>query len=255
MDIAILLAAIAALIVIERLPLARFEPLPVLRRYFGTDVFYLLTSGVALSLLAQHLAVRFLQPEGAFAANAALFTCSLVLFDLGGYMSHRLLHRFDFLWEVHKVHHSSLRLDWLATFRGHLIEHAIRQLFSPVMLIALGVPLTVVGLTAAVHGAWAAFAHSNFGPRLRALDFLFITPRLHRVHHVAVSCERNFGVMFTIWDRLAGTLSTSAEAGGVIGVPDEIDTYPQNWTAQLVEPLRRWRRRLDPALLGSVSSR
>jgi sterol desaturase/sphingolipid hydroxylase (fatty acid hydroxylase superfamily) len=62
------------------------------------------------------------------------------------------------------------------------------------------------------------------------------------VHHVAASCERNFGVMLTIWDRLAGTLSTATESGGVIGVPDEIDTYPQTWTAQLLEPFRRWRR-------------
>jgi sterol desaturase/sphingolipid hydroxylase (fatty acid hydroxylase superfamily) len=254
MDIAILLVAIAALIVIERLPLARFEALPVRRRHFGTDLVYLLTSGIALSMLAQSLSVRFLAPAGTFATSAALLACSILLFDLGGYVSHRLLHRFDFLWEVHKVHHSSRKLDWLATFRGHLLEHAIRQLFSPVLLIVLGVPLTIVGLTAAVHGAWAAFAHSNFGPRLRALDFLFITPRLHRVHHVAASCERNFGVMFTIWDRLAGTLSTSTEAGGVIGVPDEIDTYPQKWTAQLVEPFRRRRRRLAPALLGSASA-
>jgi sterol desaturase/sphingolipid hydroxylase (fatty acid hydroxylase superfamily) len=240
MDIAILLGTIAVLLVVERLPAARFERLPVLRGYAGTDIFYLLTSGVGLSFLAQNLASRFVAPTSTFTTSAALVASSFMLFDLGAYVSHRLLHRFEFLWEVHKVHHSIRKLDWLATFRGHLIEHALRQLFSPILLIALGVPLAMVGLTAAVHGAWSAFVHSNFGARLRFLDGFLITPRLHRVHHVADSCERNFGVMFSIWDRLAGTLSTEAEAGGVIGVPDEIDTYPQTWMRQLIEPLRRW---------------
>lgn len=241
MDILILLITIVGLLVVERLPMARFEALPVLRLHAGSDVVYVLTSGIALSLVAQNLAVRFLAPASGFAVGAALLAWSVVLFDLGAYVAHRLLHHFDFLWEIHKVHHSSRKLDWLATFRGHLLEHVVRQLFSPVLLIVLGVPLTIVGLTAAVHGAWAAFGHSNFGPRLRTLDRFLITPRLHRVHHIAESCERNFGVMLTIWDRLAGTFSVETEAAGVLGVPNEIDSYPQTWTKQLVEPLRRWR--------------
>jgi sterol desaturase/sphingolipid hydroxylase (fatty acid hydroxylase superfamily) len=100
------------------------------------------------------------------------------------------------------------------------------------------VPLPLVGLTAAVHGAWSAFVHSNFVPRLGFFDPILITPRLHRVHHVATSCERNFGVVFSIWDRVSGTLSTETEAGGDLGVPEEIETYPQTWTAQLLEPFR-----------------
>ena len=240
MDMLILLSTIGVLLVVERSPWFRFEALPVLRRYASTDFFYLLTSGIALSLAAQSLATRFVAPESTFARSAALFACSLVLFDLGSYVAHRLLHRVEFLWEIHKVHHSSRKLDWLATFRGHLAEHALRQLLSPVLLIALGVPLPTVGVTAAVHGAWSAFAHSNFGPRLRFLDLLLITPRLHRLHHLATRCEQNFGVGLSVWDRLAGTLSTDTAGDAVIGVPGEIDSYPQTWAAQLVEPFRRW---------------
>jgi len=239
MEITILAAAIVVLLVIERLPALRFTPLPVRRPHAGSDFFYLLTSGVALSLIAQRLAIRFAAPQHPFATGLALAGCSLVLFDLGSYLSHRLLHRLAFLWEVHKVHHSSRNLDWLATFRGHLVEHSIRQLLSPVFLIALGMPLTVVGLTAAIHGAWSAFSHANFAPRLRYLDWLLVTPRLHRLHHHVDSCEKNFGVMLSLWDRIAGTLTT-APASGPLGVPDEVDTYPQTWARQLVEPFRRW---------------
>jgi sterol desaturase/sphingolipid hydroxylase (fatty acid hydroxylase superfamily) len=254
MDILILASTMAVLIVFERAQSLRFEALPVLRRYAATDVFYLLTSGIALSLAAQSLAVRFVAPASGFAVTSGLAVASFILFDLGAYVSHRFLHRFDILWKVHKVHHSSHHLDWLATFRGHLAEHAIRQLFSPVLLIALGVPLVIVGLTAAVHGAWSAFVHSNFGPRLRFLDPIVITPRLHRVHHVAASCERNFGVVFSIWDRLAGTLSTATEGDGILGVPGEVDTYPQTWTVQLWEPFRRRRSRSPVASIASVAA-
>jgi sterol desaturase/sphingolipid hydroxylase (fatty acid hydroxylase superfamily) len=245
----ILFTAIAVLVLIERVPAARFEALPVRRRYAGTDVIYLFTSGLALSFAARELAARYLAPASGFAATAALLGCSLVLFDLGAYAAHRLLHRFDFLWELHKIHHSSRVLDWLATFRGHIAEHVLRQLLSPVLLIAVGVPLSIVGLTAAINGAWAAFVHSNIRLRLRFLDPLFITPRLHRLHHTAANCERNFSAMFSIWDRLSGTLETDAEGQcGPLGVPGEEDTYPQTWGVQLVEPIRR--RRPQPGDRG-----
>jgi sterol desaturase/sphingolipid hydroxylase (fatty acid hydroxylase superfamily) len=241
MDVLILLAAIAFLLIAERLPRFRFEALPLWRRYAGTDVFYLLTSGVALSLAAQGLAT-------------GLLAASFILFDLGAYVSHRLLHRFDALWNVHKVHHSSRALDWLATFRGHLAEHTIRQLFSPVLLIAVGVPLSVVGLAAAAHGAWSAFVHSNFGPRLRFLDWILITPRLHRVHHVAATCQANFGVVFSIWDRLAGTLTTATDSDAALGVPGEIETYPQTWLPQLLQPFRR-QENAEPVGAAAVCDR
>jgi sterol desaturase/sphingolipid hydroxylase (fatty acid hydroxylase superfamily) len=255
MERLILLAAVLALLVLERFSWFRFELLPLRRRFAGSDLIYLLTSGVGLSLLAQNLAIRFLAPASTFGDTAALVIASFVLFDLGSYVSHRLLHRFEFLWEVHKVHHSSRHLDWLATFRGHLLEHALRQVFSPVLLIALGIPLSIVAACAAVHGAWSVFVHSNFGARLRFLDPILITPRLHRLHHVATSCEKNFGVGFSIWDRLAGTLTTAVDIVSPLGVPGELDAYPQTWTAQLIEPFRRWRlsARSAAAAGGAIS--
>lgn len=252
MEVLILLAAVSLLLVLERVPHLRFLPLPVARPYAGTDLVYLLTSGIALSFAARGLGGQFLAPATSFTFSAALVVCTFVLYDFGAYVSHRLLHRIDALWELHKVHHSSRELDWLATFRGHILEHVIRQALSPLFLIAAGVPIAVVGVTGAAHAAWAAFGHSNFRPRIRFLDWLLITPRLHRAHHVAAACERNFGTVLSVWDRLAGTLQTDTEASaGPLGVPAEIETYPQTWSVQLVEPLRRWRR--QPTAYGGFT--
>jgi hypothetical protein len=43
--------------------------------------------------------------------------------------------------------------------------------------------------------------------------------------------------MLTVWDRLRGTLISAEPAAHQFGVPGELDSYPQDWLRQLVEPL------------------
>jgi lathosterol oxidase len=71
---------------------------------------------------------------------------ALVAIDLGNYLAHILLHRYGALWEFHKVHHSSRTLDWLATFRSHIVEQALRRLIAPALLIIAGFPIKAVVL-------------------------------------------------------------------------------------------------------------
>jgi sterol desaturase/sphingolipid hydroxylase (fatty acid hydroxylase superfamily) len=96
-----------------------------------------------------------------------------------------------------------------------------------------------VAIASAVHAGWAAFGHSNFGRGLRFLEPVLITPRLHRLHHVPATSETNLGSIFSIWDRLRGTLTLDPNAPlEPLGVAGEIDTYPQTWAGQFVEPMR-----------------
>lgn len=46
----------------------------------------------------------------------------------------------------------------------------------------------------------------------RILGWVFVTPRLHRLHHSAeqVETDSNYGTMFSVWDRLFGTFRASA---------------------------------------------
>ena len=50
---------------------------------------------------------------------------ALLGLDVGNYFAHYCLHRFDVLWQFHKTHHSSRKLDWLATFRSHIGEQGV----------------------------------------------------------------------------------------------------------------------------------
>jgi lathosterol oxidase len=239
---------LAAIALAERSPALRVGRQPFLRRGFGTDLFYLATGGVALGLGIRHLALRLVEAGGgaqpAWGALAAPLAVALaiVLYDLGAYATHLLLHRVDALWRVHEVHHSSPTLDWLATFRAHAAEHALRHLASPALLLVAGFPVATVAVASAVYTAWAAFIHANIGLELRFLEPLLVTPRLHRLHHVPGTSGGNLGTIFSCWDRLRGTLVTDPAAALVpLGVPGREASYPQTWLSQLVEPFRGMR--------------
>ena len=245
MDAPVLAFGLFTIMLAERTRRLQFAQLPVLRPYVATDLVYLGSSAIPLALWLRQVGVELnasfgsLVPEMASLSAPVTLLSAIVLYDLGGYFSHWLLHRSAVLWRFHKVHHSSRTLDWLATFRGHIFEHALRHLVSTVALVVIGLPVWSVAAAAVVYTLAAALGHSNLNVDLRFIEKIFITPRLHRLHHAVGTSDRNLGTIFSIWDRLRGLL---ADDPGLevepLGVPSEVDTYPQSWLPQLLEPLR-----------------
>lgn len=249
---AVLIAAI------ERAPQLRFAALSFFRPLFASDLVYLGTGFLAGTSVSLAYILAASAALGAFGAprleslDLPLWTnipLALVALDLGNYSAHWLLHRFDPLWEVHKVHHSIRALDWLATFRSHLLEQTLRRLLAPIGLILLGVPVAAVATAGAIFNGWAILNHSNLAIDLRFLEPVFVTPRLHRSHHAAATTHYNLGTVFSIWDRLRGTLiAQDLTKSTLLGVPGEVESYPQGWGRQLLEPL--WR--IFPGMRGGV---
>jgi sterol desaturase/sphingolipid hydroxylase (fatty acid hydroxylase superfamily) len=54
---------------------------------------------------------------------------------------------------------------------------------------------------------WQLWIHNEWMGRLGVLEYIFVTPAHHRVHHSLRSehLDRNFGGIFIVWDRLFGT--------------------------------------------------
>ena len=74
----------------------------------------------------------------------------------------------------------------------------------------------------------------------------YAVAHVHRLHHVHWQGEGdvNFGLFFTLWDRLLGTYQnepTRAPAAGDIGVQDFPD-FPQDYVAQVLLPFATGRR-------------
>jgi len=235
---------------LERLPGLRFRTAPFFRSFFASDVFYLLTGYVA----GTSLTIAFIVSASAALGSLGVPRLSalqlplwigapvaLIGLDLGNYVAHWGMHRSDTLWEIHKVHHSSRTLDWLATFRSHFLEQTLRRLLAPFALILVGVPIEATLLGASVFNAWAMFIHSNLSLDLRAIESVLVTPRLHRVHHDPATTHKNFGTVLSLWDRLLRDSFITRDVARDVrfGIPDEVTTYPQGWGRQLIEPFRR----------------
>jgi sterol desaturase/sphingolipid hydroxylase (fatty acid hydroxylase superfamily) len=235
---------------LERVPALRFRVLPSPRPCLWTDLAWY---GVAIGATA--ISVYVFRPQLSkleiapishavrSLPLAARFLMGLVVFDFISFAVHVGLHRSDVLWNVHKVHHSTLNLDGFATTRTHMFENLLRFVPGQVVLFLIGMPASVVAPTVAIAAIYAVSNHSNLGADLRWAEAVLVTPRIHRRHHVPATTQNNFGAVFTIWDRLLGTLvrrDTSADER--YGVPGEIDSYPQRFGAAFRHPLTEVRQ-------------
>jgi sterol desaturase/sphingolipid hydroxylase (fatty acid hydroxylase superfamily) len=157
------------------------------------------------------------------------FTLILFLFDdFSRFLLHYLLHKFSFLWEFHKVHHSAKVLTPFTIYRSHPVEN---------YLYACRMALT--------QGAAVGIGYYLFGPTLKMFDilganlfvFLFnfcgsnlrhshiwlswgnkiegwlISPAQHQIHHSDQPKyhHSNFGSALALWDRLFKTHRYASE--------------------------------------------
>ena len=238
---------------LERMPALRFRPLPSPRPYLRTDLAWygIAIGATALSVfvlrpILSRLSIRPIAGTIDGLPLIAKLAIALVVFDFVSFTVHRGLHRYDVLWNIHKVHHSSLHLDGFATTRTHMAENMLRFVPGQAVLFLGGMPATVVAPAVAIAAIYGVSNHSNLGINLRWIEAVLVTPRLHRRHHVPSTTQNNYGVMFTLWDRLSGTLvRLETEPDERYGVPGEIDTYPQTFLPAFRRPLNELRAAED----------
>jgi len=160
--------------------------------------------------------------------------------DLAEYGVHRLFHRLPWLWRFHRIHHSAEALDWLAGSRLHVVDIVLTRGLSFVPLYLLGFAPPALYAYLVFVSFHAVFIHANVRWRLRALEWLVVTPRFHHWHHAteAAAVDKNFAVHLPWLDRLFGTAYLPRDrwpdAYGLGGVP-----VPDGWLRQLVLPFRR----------------
>lgn len=156
---------------------------------------------------------------------AAQFTLAFLLMDLSFYWWHWLNHRVSFLWRFHNVHHIDPDLDVSTGFRFHFGEVAMSALFRVIQVALIGISGPAFATYELVFQINTLFQHSNVRLPIRlerVLNKVFVTPRMHGIHHSQVQGETNsnYSVVFPWWDRLHRTLGLNIpQAEIVIGVP------------------------------------
>ncbi len=154
-----------------------------------------------------------------------------LLLDYTNYLWHVLNHRVPLLWRFHLVHHTDLDLDVTTAVRFHFGEIIGSVFFRGMAVLIVGAsPLTVL-VYEIVFEAATQFHHSNLKLPValeRSLNLLFVTPRMHGIHHSVYRNETdsNYSVIFSWWDRLHRTIHLKVPQQAVtIGVPSYHDPH------------------------------
>ena len=201
---------------------------------------------VALTLLVVliNLAVSFFV-AGMAGKSELPILLGIAALDLSAYVAHVLMHKSAFAWRFHRVHHSENEVDVTTAFRQHPGETLWRVAWQLPPIILLGIPLGVVVLYLTLSTLNAQLEHANLRVPERVdrmLRWLFVTPNMHKVHHSRLQPETdsNYSNIFSLWDRLFGTYTSSAD---VVSLRYGLDGFdePQTFGRLLRLPFMRVR--------------
>lgn len=168
----------------------------------------------------------------------------VLILDFFIYIWHLLTHELPFLWRFHRVHHCDINMDVTTANRFHLGEFLITGLVRLAVIYTFGIGLTAYVLFEILVNLAVQFHHSS----IRVPEWferwwvvLFVPPFLHRIHHSVKIREQNsnYGVIFSFWDRLLGTMKTEVDQESIlIGTKAEREIDSLSFWQLLLMPLK-----------------
>ena len=180
----------------------------------------------------------WLGPLG-IAGYALQFLLLAMIEDFLVYWRHRTEHKV--FWQIHAVHHSPTELH-----AANDIGHPLQIVFG---LLMVSIPLSLVQIDGPATPAIVGFIlllltyyiHSPIDVHFGPLRKLLVDNRFHRIHHSTEPkhFDKNFGVCFSIWDRLFGTAYDPAPDEwpevGLANIP-----APRTIADYVLLPFRKW---------------
>jgi len=163
----------------------------------------------------------------------------VLLGDLLEYWYHRLAHTLPWLWPLHAIHHTPVRLNVLKGPRHHLVYFLGRGLFVWAPLLVLGVPPRLVAWQFAAVVLVGSQAHANIAFRIPIfVHRIFVTPEFHRIHHSIDANEgnSNYSAVFPIWDLLFRS-HTDPRLVEVRQTGIDRDPIPRRFLSELLSPV------------------
>lgn len=150
---------------------------------------------------------------------------AFALGDLCYYWYHRAGHSVAAFWAIHGVHHQSEKFNvGIATRHPWFSDTYSFIFYAPLPM--LGVPPVHFFVAISIISFYALTVHSQVFHRPGL--WLFVTPATHIVHHAKNRryVNKNFGAMFTIWDRIFGThVEVDPADAPIVGSPFGYTTH------------------------------
>jgi len=134
-----------------------------------------------------------------------------IVLDFVQWFTHTLMHRFEFLWRFHKVHHSVKEMGFSAHLRYHWMENVFYKPFKVLVLMLLGgfepEQAYIIHFFAITIGH---LNHANLKLNYGPFRYVFNNPVMHLYHHAYALPERfkkgvNFAISLSIWDYIFKT--------------------------------------------------
>ncbi|MCF6174767.1 MAG: sterol desaturase family protein [Victivallaceae bacterium] len=197
----------------------------ILRPQLWQDMVFLFINGHGFSLLLAYLSYWSIKSVVNFSGWLTLpdphaikiisdlslpvqFVIFFIAKDLLEWLVHNLLHRVNFLWNIHKLHHSIMTMDWIGNFRFHYLEIIVYRSLTWLPLIILGVDQRVILPMAIITTLIGNLNHSNIRISWGPLVYIINSSRMHIWHHDKICHKKygqNFAIVFSLWDWLFGT--------------------------------------------------
>lgn len=161
-----------------------------------------------------------------------------LLADLGRYVQHRLMHRSEWLWRYHALHHSVDKMGVLKNSRSHIVERFFQPICMFGLILLLGAPAEVVFWYIMPNSFLGMLDHSNLDVRIGPLSYIINGPAEHRLHHSRDVKEgnSNFGSALVLWDMVFGTYLNPRPHYSPQQVGIDKDPMPAGFVHQLLDP-------------------
>lgn len=169
----------------------------------------------------------------------------LILFVVKDFIQwniHRLLHRFDWMWQFHKVHHSVEEMGFAAHLRFHWMENVIYRTLEYIPLSMIGFGIQDFLFVHLFTLAWGHFNHANINVPLGGLKYIFNNPQMHIWHHAEHIPNRygvNFGITLSLWDYLFKTNYIPKEGRDEPLGFENLNQFPKTFWSQIIYPFKK----------------
>lgn len=157
------------------------------------------------------------------------FILIFLLSDFLHWFHHYLRHKVPWFWYFHTVHHSQKEMNIFTDNRVHPVEYLVADTIRFIPFLSLAPQYafpTAIGWK--IFSYWyTRLYHANIRTNFGILRYVLVTPQSHRIHHSIEERHRdkNFGVIFSIWDFMFGTQYRKYDEYPETGIPDKEFPY------------------------------
>ena len=159
-----------------------------------------------------------------------VWVACFVLYDAVYYWKHRLGHEVALFWGSHVAHHQSEDFNLGTALRQTSTDFYGFLFYLPFFFI--GFPAEILFTVVSLNLIYQFWVHTEHVPKLGPLEWIFVTPSNHRVHHArnAIYVDRNYGGVFIIWDRLFRSFQEELDEEKVIfGLRKPLNSWNPVW--------------------------